>query len=186
MKRNATTNCLQVELVDSTGSAGIVPGTGATSLGKAEDAAHASGDTGVAILAKRTDTAAQSAGTDGDYSFVNNDNLGHLWAREGYAPSFEDNTVGRAKVSSPCAWSYISSATTTVCKTGAGVIESLDITETAGGTITVYDNAAASGTVIAVLKASIAEAAGYLRGRTFSVGLTVVTAGASKLNVGFN
>lgn len=36
-------------------------------LGKAEDAAHASGDTGVMILAVRKDTATALAGTDGDY-----------------------------------------------------------------------------------------------------------------------
>lgn len=48
--------------VDST-----VPGTSATSLGKAEDAAHASGDVGVMMLAVRTDTAANRSGTDGDY-----------------------------------------------------------------------------------------------------------------------
>lgn len=70
----------------------VIPGTGATNLGKAEDAAHASGDTGVAILAKRTDTAASSAGTDGDYATVNQDSNGHLWSREGYAPNYENNT----------------------------------------------------------------------------------------------
>lgn len=74
----------------------IVPGTGATNLGKAEDAAHASGDTGVAILAKRTDTAASSSSTDGDYVTVNSDNLGHLWGREGYVDQFVDNTNGVA------------------------------------------------------------------------------------------
>jgi hypothetical protein len=45
----------------------IIPGTGATNLGKAEDAAHASGDTGVMMLAVRKDTAAASSGTSGDY-----------------------------------------------------------------------------------------------------------------------
>lgn len=45
----------------------IVPGTAATNLGKAEDAAHASGDSGVLLLAVRKDAAAILAGTDGDY-----------------------------------------------------------------------------------------------------------------------
>jgi len=70
----------------------ITPGTGATNLGKAEDSAHASGDTGVAVWAKRTDTPASSAGTDGDYATINQDSLGHLWSREGFAPGFENNT----------------------------------------------------------------------------------------------
>lgn len=45
----------------------VVPGTRATKLGKAEDAAHTSADVGVMALAVRTDTAAARAGTDGDY-----------------------------------------------------------------------------------------------------------------------
>lgn len=59
----------------------LVPGTSATSLGKAEDSAHSSGDTGVAALTKRTDTAASSAGTDGDYAALNTDATGRLWTR---------------------------------------------------------------------------------------------------------
>jgi len=46
----------------------VVPGTGATALGKAEDAAHASGDTGVMALAVRQDTPTALAGTAGDYA----------------------------------------------------------------------------------------------------------------------
>ena len=47
----------------------VTPGTGATALGKAEDAAHASGDTGVMSLCVRAASATdRSAGaTDGDY-----------------------------------------------------------------------------------------------------------------------
>lgn len=47
----------------------VVPGTAATNLGKAEDAAHASGDTGVAMWGVRNDLlAATFTNTDGDYS----------------------------------------------------------------------------------------------------------------------
>lgn len=59
----------------------IVPGTAATNQGKAEDAAHASSDTGVMALAVRRDTAASSSSTDGDYSTLNTDATGHLWTR---------------------------------------------------------------------------------------------------------
>lgn len=45
----------------------IIPGTGATNLGKAEDTAHTTGDTGVMALGVRRDTLAAGAGTDGDY-----------------------------------------------------------------------------------------------------------------------
>lgn len=44
----------------------VIPGVAATNLGKAEDAAHASGDTGVMFLAVRQDTQSNLA-ADGDY-----------------------------------------------------------------------------------------------------------------------
>jgi hypothetical protein len=71
----------------------ITPGTGATSLGKAEDSPHASGDVGVEMLAVRTDTPA-SSGANGDYVTVNSDSLGHLWNREGFVDQGVDNTNG--------------------------------------------------------------------------------------------
>lgn len=46
----------------------IVPGTGATDLGKAEDAAHTSGDTGVMALAVRRDANTSIVSADGDYA----------------------------------------------------------------------------------------------------------------------
>jgi len=56
----------------------VIPGTGATNLGKAEDAAHTSGDTGVMALAVRRDTAAASSGTTGDYEPLQTDSTGRL------------------------------------------------------------------------------------------------------------
>lgn len=50
----------------------------AAGVGKAEDAAHASGDTGVMALAVRRDTAAASSGTTGDYEPLQTDALGKL------------------------------------------------------------------------------------------------------------
>lgn len=47
--------------------ASIVPGTGATNLGKAEDGAHSTGDVGVMALAVRQDTPGATSGADGDY-----------------------------------------------------------------------------------------------------------------------
>lgn len=47
----------------------VVPGTGATNLGKAEDAAHTSGDVGVMALSVRQNSPSSSlAGTEGDYA----------------------------------------------------------------------------------------------------------------------
>lgn len=59
----------------------VTPGTSAAHLGKAEDAAHTSGDTGVMSLAVRSDTAAASSGTTGDYEPLHTDSAGALWAR---------------------------------------------------------------------------------------------------------
>ncbi len=56
----------------------VVPGTAATNLGKAEDVAHASGDTGVAALAVRRDLAAVGSDADADYSTLNVDQHGML------------------------------------------------------------------------------------------------------------
>ncbi|MFQ5492234.1 MAG: hypothetical protein ACE5GE_16080, partial [Phycisphaerae bacterium] len=57
----------------------VVPGTGATNLGKAEDAVHASGDTGVMALGVRNDVLAALAGTDGDYAPLQVDANGALY-----------------------------------------------------------------------------------------------------------
>jgi len=56
----------------------VVPGTGATNLGKAEDAAHVSGDTGVLALAVRQDADASSVSATGDYSALQVDANGYL------------------------------------------------------------------------------------------------------------
>ncbi len=56
----------------------VVPGTSATSLGKAEDASHSSGDTGVMALGVRNDAGTALAGTDGDYIPLSTDSSGFL------------------------------------------------------------------------------------------------------------
>ena len=165
----------------------VVPGTGATNLGKAEDAAHTSGDVGVAILGKRTDTPASSAGTDGDYATVNQDSLGHGWTREGYAAGFEDNSVGVAKVEQQMSYTNITLAapTTTVVKSGAGFLHALVInTPAATGVITIYDNTAASGTIIGTITqpAALLDGVGksIIYNVKFTIGLTIVTSTAAQ------
>lgn len=56
----------------------VTPGSAATSLGKAEDAPHSSGDIGVFILAVRNDAGAVLAGTDLDYIPFTTDSTGAL------------------------------------------------------------------------------------------------------------
>lgn len=58
----------------------VIPGTGATNLGKAEDAAHTTADTVVPIAGVRSDTTPSStAGTAGDYALPNLDANGRLY-----------------------------------------------------------------------------------------------------------
>jgi hypothetical protein len=66
--------------VDSITTA-IVPGTAATNLGKAEDAGHTSGDTGVMTLGVRKDTATQQTSTDADYGAFSMDAYGAQFTR---------------------------------------------------------------------------------------------------------
>lgn len=54
-------------------------GTAATSLGKAEDAVAASGDTGVAVLAVRRDTPSSDVSAAGDYATLQVNATGSLW-----------------------------------------------------------------------------------------------------------
>ncbi|MCP4537775.1 MAG: hypothetical protein GY832_11580 [Chloroflexi bacterium] len=56
----------------------VVPGVAATNLGKAEDAAHASGDVGVAAMSVRANSATALSGADNDYQPLITDTNGRL------------------------------------------------------------------------------------------------------------
>lgn len=73
---NAGTNSIG-KISDITTS--VVPGAGATNLGKAEDAAHSSGDTGVFALGVRNDSLGTTfTSANGDYSPIAVDSTGAL------------------------------------------------------------------------------------------------------------
>lgn len=74
----------------------VVPGTAATSLGKAEDAAHSSGDVGVMALSVRQDTAAALAGTDADYQPLITDASGRLHVNVGNTVTVASHAVTNA------------------------------------------------------------------------------------------
>lgn len=77
----------------------------------------------------------------------------------------------------------ITSQTTTQVKSGPGVLLGICITETAAGTILVYDDVdPGTSNLIASFKASVAEGC-YLFNCVFRNGLKVVTGAASKLTV---
>ncbi len=56
----------------------LIPGSGATNLGKAEDAAHSSGDVGVMAMSLRRNTASSTSGADNDYQPLITDTNGRL------------------------------------------------------------------------------------------------------------
>jgi hypothetical protein len=91
-------------------------------------------------------------------------------------------TSQAASASGGYSFRNISTATTTTVKTGAGTLHSIVVNTTGAGSVTVYDNTAASGTKIATLKASIVEGT-YLFDVAFATGLTIVTAAASDVTV---
>ena len=57
----------------------IIPGTGATNLGKAVDSVAGATDTGVVALTVRDDTLSALAPADGDYTRLRSDSVGRLW-----------------------------------------------------------------------------------------------------------
>ncbi len=72
----------------------VTPGTGAAELGKAEDVAHASGDTGVAMWGVRNSTlTAAVTSASGDYSQVSVDQVGRTIVVE-KAPTSLTTSVG--------------------------------------------------------------------------------------------
>lgn len=65
-----------------------VAGTTATSLGKAEDAASASGDTGIAIFGVRNEAGTALTNADADYGAIANDAYGVLYTRQDHPKRF--------------------------------------------------------------------------------------------------
>ena len=85
-----------------------------------------------------------------------------------------------------CAKRNIQGNATTVVKGSAGMLHSVQVnTKANGGTATVYDNTAGSGTVIAVIDTSLSNSAGntLTYDVAFQTGLTIVTANASTVDL---
>ncbi len=162
----------------------ITPGVAATSLGKQEDAAHASGDVGVMGLGVRKDTAIALAGSDGDYQPYILDGSGNMWVSLGTKLAGEDQANDVSKVEQQFTYTNITTQTTTTIKSGAGYLDGFVInTPVASGVWTIYDNTAGSGTIIATvtLPATLLSSGPItvFYHAKFVTGLTVVTSGAT-------
>jgi hypothetical protein len=77
----------------------------------------------------------------------------------------------------------ITTAATTVVKTGTGVFGGIQVQGGTTGTITVYDNTSAAGKVIANFDTTLAIAPTYMFETGVSIGITVVTSAATKITV---
>ena len=110
------------------------------------------------------------------------DSLGNLKETLGTTIAGEDIPNDVLKVEMRNNGTYISTATTTVVKTGAGLLHTITVTGGTAGTIVVYDNTAASGTILASF-ASTNALATYTFNVSFSVGLTVVTSAATLVTI---
>lgn len=143
----------------------VVPGTGATALGKAEDAVAASGDTGVFVLAVRRDTATSGA-ANADYHELQVDATGYL------------RTIDKLSEVT------LSNSTTTaldndgpVVKASAGTLYGFQGYCDAAGFVQVHNKATApASTNVPVIVIPIASGAAFsldlgVRGRAFSTGI---------------
>lgn len=163
----------------------VIPGTAATNLGKAVGSAAGATDTGVAGLVIRDDALTTLSPADGSYTHQRVDSLGNTWTTLGTKIRGENESLDRMMTLEANNITRITTATTTTVLSGAGSLNGIFIGTTAAGTITVYDNTAGSGTIIAVFKASMPE--GYYRlPVTVATGITIVTAAASDISVFFD
>lgn len=139
------TNAGNLVSLSVTASGGLVvgqvsPGSAAANLGKAVDDVAGATHTGVAALMKRVDSLGALTPANGDYTYGQVDSQGALWVRQSSTPMFQ---YSKARMSS---------ATTTTHKSGPGILHGIIINKAvASGVITIYDNTAASGTIIGII-----------------------------------
>jgi hypothetical protein len=126
----------------------VVPGTSATHLGKAEDAAHSSGDVGVMMLGVRKDSppVVTLLCGDGDYSLLGVDAYGALGVSGLYIPS-------GTRVSKTVDYASGASATAIWTPTSGYrfVITHIVASAATAGLLTIYDNTNSSGNIVAKL-----------------------------------
>lgn len=130
----------------------VIPGVGATNLGKAEDGTHTSGDVGVMALAVRQDTPGDLSGNDGDYEPLQMSG-GRLWVSAAVTTALPagNNNIGDVDIASlpnegqqNMAGSIsvaIASDQSAIPISDGGNTITVDGTVAVSGTVTVQDNA---------------------------------------------
>ena len=173
-----------------TGTTTLTPGTGATNLGKAVDNAAGATDTGVPNLIIRDDALTTLTPVDGDYVPQRADSLGSTWVTQGTLISGEDQTNNVLKVEGQFTRASMTSATTTTHKSGSGLLHTITVNKAiAAATITMYDNTAASGTLIGTITFGAALLTDPpllgIYDINFGTGFTVVTSAATDITFSY-
>ena len=120
--------------------------------------------------------------TDGQAGPLQADSLGNLKETLGTTIAGEDIPNDVTKVEFRNNLTYISTATTTVVKTGAGLLHAVIFQWTSTGTVIGYDNTSASGTILFSFPIGVTTQPITFNG-SFSIGLTVVTSAADKVTI---
>lgn len=128
------------------------------------------------------------APADGNMVPLQCDANAYLRTAEQYAPGYEDNTVGVARIEQRFSTTYITTATTTQVLSGAGLLKALVIGKAiATGTIKVIDNTSGTTANIAIITfgAALLDDPGRVItfDRLISTGIRIVTDQAFDLTV---
>lgn len=137
---------------------------------------------GSAVVPMAKYNATPTTRTEGQFGVLQADSLGNLKETLGTTIAGEDIPNDVTKVEFRNNATYISTATTTVVKTGAGLLHTIVVQGGTTGTIIGYDNTAASGTILFSFDTTVALAT-YTFDISFAIGLTVVTSANTKLTV---
>jgi len=161
-------------VIADTGSTTAVTGT-VTTAGEKTNNNAVPGATNVGVLPGLANAAVQTW-TEGNSVLESMDLSGNERVTLGTAIAAAIDSI----TTYPFGHSYthISTSTTTVVKSGAGVLHNISINTlgTVASTTTIYDNTAGSGTVIGVIN-SLTLSGAFILDIAFSTGLTIVTTG---------
>lgn len=120
--------------------------------------------------------------TEGQGGPLQADTKGNLHSNLNTLLSGENQGKNRLMTTRPGTSTRITTATTTTPVSGTGILAKIIVEVALTGTVTVYDNTAASGTVLAILP--IGTVAGvYMFDSKFTTGLTLVTSAADRIIV---
>lgn len=133
----------------------VIAGTGATNLGKAEDAAHTTGDTGVFALGVRNDTLADVTNATADYSQLSTDLKGRVMTAG--APRALKGTA-QVQLSNTTTETTIISATASTFHDVYGII----LANTGASTTKVSIRDDTAGTVRAIIEVPTLETRGFM------------------------